>query len=304
MSGSVDHRYRQGRIINTPPPDCQTVHPDTVLITGCSSGIGRATARAFLDEDWTVYATARNPDDIEALGDEGATLATLDVTDDGDVERVVSRIVEEQDGITALVNNAGYGQLGPVEDVPVEQVHRQFDLNVYGPHRLARAVLPHMRDEADGTIVNVSSLSGRISYPGNGVYCGSKFAMEAMTDAMRAEIEEYGVDAVLVEPGPVETGFAERAVAEVENGGEVPGVERSGAYPRLYELIEDATALGGDGPGAVAPEAVAEEIVNVATMTKPPARVPVGPVATYGQYLRFLPDGLRDRLYGLARTFL
>ncbi|MFC4356836.1 SDR family oxidoreductase [Halobium salinum] len=280
------------------------MHPDTVLITGCSSGIGRATARAFLDEDWTVYATARNPADIETLGDAGAKIATLDVTDDDDVERVVSRIVDEDGGVTALVNNAGYGQLGAVEDVPVEQVHRQFDVNVYGPHRLTRAVLPHMRDAGEGTVVNLSSLAGRVSYPGSGVYCGSKFAVEAMTDAMRAEVEEYGVHAVLVEPGPVETGFAERAAAEVEAGGDVPGVERSGAYPKLYEILEDMTAMGDDGPGAVPPEAVAEEIVNVASMTKPPARVPVGPVAAYGQYARFLPDGLRDKLYGLARKFL
>ncbi len=295
------------------------MQPKTVLITGCSSGIGRAAARAFLDENWEVYATARNPADIETLGDEGCTIAKLDVTDPDDVHRVVDRIVEEQGGITCLVNNAGYGQFGPIEDVPTDQVHRQFDVNVYGPHRLTRAVLPHMREAEDGTVVNVSSVTGRVSVPGNGVYAGSKFALEAMTDALRAEVAEYDLDAVLIEPGPVDTGFEERAreeivdadAAEADGGevtgesrrgaGSVPGIERSGAYQSFYDLFDDFESVGSGGPWAVSPERVAEEIVNAASATKPPARVPVGPVARVGALARFLPDRLRDRLFGLVR---
>jgi NAD(P)-dependent dehydrogenase (short-subunit alcohol dehydrogenase family) len=276
------------------------VKPDTVLITGCSSGIGRATARAFLDEDWKVYATARNPADIETLGEEGCEIATLDVTDQGDVDRVVDRIVDEEGHIQCLVNNAGFGQLGPLEDVPTEQVHRQFDVNVYGPHRLIRAVLPHMREQGDGTIVNVSSVIGRVSVPGMGVYAGSKFAVEAMTDALRGEVKEYGIDAVLVEPGPVDTQFYERADDEVNGGdGDVDGVERSGAYESFYKTFSDTQALGGGGPGAVAPERVAEDIVNAASATKPAARYPVGTLAQIGVLARFLPDGIRDKLVGL-----
>ncbi|SEO41722.1 short chain dehydrogenase [Halogranum amylolyticum] len=275
--------------------------PDTVLITGCSSGIGRATARAFLAEDWKVYATARNPADIETLGDEGCELATLDVTDQGDVDRVVDRIVEEDGHIQCLVNNAGFGQLGPIEDVPTEQVHRQFDVNVYGPHRLTRAVLPHMREQGDGTIVNVSSVIGRISIPGMGVYAGSKFAVEAMTDALRGEVEEYGIDAVLVEPGPVDTRFQNRVDDEVngDDEKEIQGIERSGAYESFYKAFSDTQALGGGGPGAVAPERVAEDIVNAASATKPAARYPVGTLAQIGVLARFLPDGVRDKLVGL-----
>lgn len=274
--------------------------PDTVLITGCSSGIGRATARAFLDEDWKVYATARNPADIETLGDEGCELATLDVTDQGDVDRVVDRILDEDGHIQCLVNNAGFGQLGPIEDVPTEQVHRQFDVNVYGPHRLTRAVLPHMRDQGDGTIVNVSSVVGRVSFPGMGVYAGSKFAVEAMTDALRAEVKEYGIDAVLVEPGPVDTNFSERAKSEVDGEDEVDGVERSGAYETFYKTFSDTQALGGGGPGSVAPERVAEDILNAASATKPAARYPVGTLAQIGVLARFLPDSARDKLVGLV----
>ncbi|WP_094192400.1 SDR family oxidoreductase [Haloparvum sedimenti] len=269
----------------------------TVLITGCSSGIGRATARAFNDEGWTVYATARNPADAQTLGDEGCELATLDVTDQADVDRVVDRILDEEGAIDCLVNNAGYGQFGPLEDVPTEKVHEQFDVNVYGPHRLIRAVLPHMRREREGTIVNLSSVAGRVAFPGGGVYSGSKFAVEAMSDALRGEVSEYGIDVVVVEPGPVRTKFSDRAEREAED--DEDGVDRSGAYEDLYDVFDDAQLIGGDGPGSVEPELVAAEILNAASATKPPARVQPGTAARVGVLARFLPDAVRDKGYEL-----
>ena len=277
------------------------VHPKTVLITGCSSGIGRAAALSFLEEDWRVYATARNPADIETLGEKGCELATLDVTEQDDVDRVVDRIVEEEGHITCLVNNAGYGQFGPLEDVPTEQVHRQFDVNVYGPHRLTRAVLPHMRRQDEGTIVNVSSVAGRISFPGGGVYSGSKFALGAMTDALRNEVAEYGVDAVLVEPGPVATNFSERAAEQVEGTNEIPGIERSGAYESWYDIFEDSQVLGGAGPAAIPPERVAEDIVDAASSTKPRARYFPGTPARVAALARYLPDSWVDTAYSYLR---
>ena len=275
----------------------------TVLITGCSSGIGRATAQAFNDEGWTVYATARNPADIQTLGEQGCELATLDVTDQSDVDRVVNRILDEEGAIDALVNNAGYGQFGPIEDVSVEKVHEQFDVNVYGPHRLIRAVLPAMRRERDGTIINLSSVAGRVSLPGGGVYCGSKFAVEAMSDALRNEVSEFGVDVVVVQPGPVRTKFSKRAETEVDPEA-TDGVERSGAYEALYGLFEDADAIGGGGPGSVEPELVAGEILNAAGATKPPARVQPGTVARVSVLARFLPDAVRDKGFELVRKFI
>jgi len=291
----------------------------TVLITGCSSGIGRAAARAFLDEGWTVYATARNPADIETLGEAGCELATLDVTDQDDVDRVVDRILDEEGAIGALINNAGYGQFGPVEDVPTAKVREQFDVNVYGPHRLIKAVLPGMRRERDGTIVNVSSVAGRVSFPGGGVYSGSKFAVEAMSDALRNEVAEYGIDVVVVEPGPVRTNFSKRAEREAGGddadgeaadggGGEGDGtddggLDRSGAYEEFYELFEDTQLIGGDGPGAIEPEVVADAIVNAASATQPPARVQPGAVARIGVLARFLPDAILDRGYEFVRKY-
>ena len=273
----------------------------TVLITGCSSGIGRETARTFLDEGWTVYATARNPADAEALGEAGCELATLDVTDQDDIDRVVDRIVDEEGAIDAVVNNAGYGQFGAIEDVPTARVHEQFDVNVYGPHRLIRAVLPAMRRERDGTIVNVSSVAGRVSIPGGGVYSGSKFALEAISDALRNEVADLGVDVVVVEPGPVKTSFSDRAKSEID-AEDADGIERTNAYEPLYAAFEDTQLIGGDGPGAVEPAVVANAIHDAASATDPPARVQPGTVASVSVLARFLPDALRDRAYALIRN--
>ena len=272
------------------------MQPKTVLITGCSSGIGRATALAFADEGWTVYATARDPADIETLADAGCETAALDVTDEADIDRVVNRILDEEGVISCLVNNAGYGQFGPVEDVPMDKVEQQYEVNVYGPHRLIKAVLPHMRREEDGTIINLSSVAGRVSFPGGGVYCGSKFAIEGMSDALRAEVEPFDIDVVVIEPGPVQTAFSDRAEDEVNNG-----MERSDAYEDFYTMFDDTQAIGGDGPGSVTPERVAEDIVNAASATKPPARVPVGTVAKASVLARFVPDSARDALWSLLR---
>jgi NAD(P)-dependent dehydrogenase (short-subunit alcohol dehydrogenase family) len=260
----------------------------TVLITGCSSGIGRATARAFRGEDWIVYATARDADDVSDLADLGCETAALDVTDPGAVESVVDRIVTEEGRIDCLVNNAGYGQFGPVEDLPTDALHRQFDVNVYGPHRTVRAVLPHMRERGDGRIVNVSSVASRIVTPGMGAYSGSKAALEALTDALRNEVEAYGIEAVLVQPGPVETEFGERAEDQFA------ALERSGAYESLYRIFEDRQLLGGQLPVAVSPAAVAETILEAGVTPDPDPRYPVGTVAELALKTRLLPDGVRD----------
>ncbi|GAB3029526.1 SDR family oxidoreductase [Natronobiforma cellulositropha] len=269
-----------------------------VLITGCSSGIGRAAAEAFLDAEWTVVATARNTDDIAALAEAGCVTRELDVTKPEQVARAVERTVEVGGAIDCLVNNAGYAQMGPLEDVSIADLHRQFDVNVYGPHRLARAALPHMRAQGSGRIINVSSVLGRLTLPTTGAYSGSKFALEAMSDALRAEVEEFGIDVVLIEPGTVETAFADRASAELPH-------ERTADYEALYEIYDDAQLIGrSEGPFTVSPAAVARAILEAATAVEPPARYPVGPMAEYGLFARFLPDGVRDGLYRLVKKFV
>ena len=269
----------------------------TVLITGCSSGIGQATAKAFLEEDWLVVATARNPDDVTDLKAEGCETMALDVTDSEQVRDVVERTVEMGGGIDCLVNNAGYAQKGPLEDVTLADLHRQFDVNVYGPHRLARAALPHMRAQAKGRIVNVSSVLGRLAFAGTGAYSGSKHALEAMSDSLRAEVEEFGIDVVLIEPGTVNSTFHDRTNDELP-------ARRTPAYETLYELYDDAEVIAGDGPLAVDPEDVAAAILHAGTCPEPPARYPVGPLAEYGLYARYLPDSVRDAVYGFVRKLV
>ncbi len=268
----------------------------TALITGCSSGIGRATAEYFLDEDWTVYATTRNEEDIADLADRGCRTDTLDVTNDDDVARVVDRIDDEQGELDCLVNNAGYGLYGPLEDVPVETLHQQFDVNVYGPHRLTRAALPLLR-EAEGTVCNISSVQGRLSMPGAGAYSGSKFALEAMSDALRAEVDAFDIDVVLVQPGPVNTGFQQRAGDEVDSL--IPGRE----YDWVYDSIEDAITVSGSLPIAVEPGEVAATIHDAASVADPKPRYPVGPLTGLAVYTRFLPDSVRDTVFRLVRRF-
>ncbi|WP_435363202.1 SDR family oxidoreductase [Haloarchaeobius sp. DYHT-AS-18] len=270
---------------------------ETVLITGCSSGIGRETAKAFLDEDWLVYATARDTDDIADLEAAGCKTAELDVTDRGQVERLVERIVDEHGRIDCVVNNAGFAQMGPVEDVPTKKVHEQFDVNLYGPHRLIRAALPHMRESERGTIVNVSSALGRITLPGSGVYSASKFALEAMSDALRGEVDQHDVDVVIVEPGPVETDFYDRADSELDD------LPRSDAYGDLYEMYDDANTVSGGSPMSVKPRAVAETILNAASSTNPDPRYPVGAAAKYFMLVRFVPDRWRDTILRLVQKF-
>jgi NAD(P)-dependent dehydrogenase (short-subunit alcohol dehydrogenase family) len=267
----------------------------TVLITGCSSGIGRASAEAFLDEEWEVYATARDEADLSSLAEAGCHTAELDVTSADDIERVVGRIDEETGRLDCLVNNAGFAQYGPLEDVTTQQVRDQFDVNVFGPHRLTREVLPMMRAQEDGTIVNVSSVYGRISTPGAGPYAGSKFALEAMSDSLRAEVSDLGIDVVVVQPGPVKTAFSNRAESEIDD------LPQTREYGWVYEAIEDATITSDSLPFALEAEEVATVVHDAASLSDPDPRYPVGQFAKLTAYSRFLPDRLRDSVFGFMR---
>lgn len=267
----------------------------TVLITGCSTGIGRATAERFLEEGWTVYATARNVEDVADLGEAGCETAELDVRNAREVERVVDRVIDERGDIDCLVNNAGYAQFGPIEDVPTDAVHDQFDVNLYGPHRLIRKVLPSMRAAGDGTIINVSSLQGLLTAPGMGVYSASKFALEAMSDALRPEVARHGVSVVLIEPGVVESAFAENTEATDDR------LDQSGAYDAIYKGQEDRQAIDYNGLLGIPATEVATVIYDAAAMTDPDPRYVVGHGARLIAWSRFLPDRWRDGFYRLLQ---
>ncbi|MFH1011459.1 MAG: SDR family oxidoreductase, partial [bacterium] len=195
---------------------------DRVLITGCSTGIGAATALLLAQRGKQVVATARRIETLEPLAQEArrlrATLLTtpLDVTDDAS-RQAAFRFAEEQlGGVDILINNAGYGQMGPVEEVPVELARAQFETNVFGLHAMCQLVLPGMRARGYGKIVNISSIVGKISLPLGGVYSASKFAVEGLTDALRIEVAPFGIRVILILPGPIRTEFPRTAALSVE----------------------------------------------------------------------------------------
>ena len=264
---------------------------DTVLITGCSSGLGRATARAFLREGWDVYATARDTESLTDLEAAGATTMRLDVTSDADVERAVDRIIEERGRIDCLVNNAGFGQLGPVEDVPIEKVREQYDVNALGPQRLMRAALPHMRRQGSGTIVNVTSITARLPIAGMGAYNGSKAALDAVSKTVRQEVRGHGIDVVVVEPTVAATPLYDRIREELVD------VDHGTAYTDLYELHELLHTVESGGLGIASPETVAETILEAATSDAPRRRYTVGWTGKVGAVIAaVLPESWRTPL--------
>jgi NADP-dependent 3-hydroxy acid dehydrogenase YdfG len=186
-----------------------------VLITGCSSGIGYATAEELLARGWKVYATARKPETVSVLEAKGAKLLALDVTDEDSMRRAVEAVTEAEGAVGVLINNAGYSQNGAVESVPVDEVRRQFETNVFGLIRMCQLVLPGMREQGWGKIVNLGSMGGRLTFPGGGLYHATKYALEAISDALRYEVAGFGVDVILIEPGLITTNFEQTSVKGV-----------------------------------------------------------------------------------------
>jgi NAD(P)-dependent dehydrogenase (short-subunit alcohol dehydrogenase family) len=249
-----------------------------VLITGCSTGIGRATAGYLVDKGWTVYATARRVDTLEDLRAKGCRTLALDVTDEASRVAAVAAVEQDEGAVGILINNAGYSQSGAVESVPDERVRAQFDTNVFGLLAMCRAVLPMMRQERWGKIVNISSMGGRFTFPGGGVYHASKHAVEALSDALRFEVKGFGVDVIIIEPGIIRTRFGETAVREIDAGTRDPG-----PYGDFNKAVAEATAgVYEQGPLAKLggpPEVVAKKIEAAITARRPRARYTVTPSA-------------------------
>jgi NADP-dependent 3-hydroxy acid dehydrogenase YdfG len=253
--------------------------PTSVLITGCSSGIGHATAKHLAERGWTVYATARRPESISDLADAGCKTLALDVTDEASMKAAVSAVEEAEGGaVGALVNNAGYSQSGAIETVPLERVRAQFETNVFGLLRMCQLVLPGMRRAGKGRIVNISSMGGRLVFPGGGAYHGTKYAVEALSDAMRFEVRGFGIDVVLVEPGLITTDFGNVAAGSVD----ATASEGEDPYAEFNEAVAKETKGAYEGPmrhlGA-GPEAVAKAIGRALRARRPKARYVVTPSA-------------------------
>jgi NAD(P)-dependent dehydrogenase (short-subunit alcohol dehydrogenase family) len=242
------------------------------LITGCSSGIGYATAERLLADGWTVYATARRPETIAGLAARGATTLALDVTDEGSMSAAVNHVVQAEGAVGVLVNNAGYSQSGAVETVPLDQVRRQFETNVFGAIRMCQLVLPGMRDQGWGKIVNIGSMGGRLTFPGGGIYHSTKYALEALSDSLRFELRGFGVDVILIEPGLITTGFGDVASSSVSAASD------QGPYAQFNRQVAKLTVEAYKGPMAKlggGPEVVAATISKALAARRPKARYPV-----------------------------
>jgi NAD(P)-dependent dehydrogenase (short-subunit alcohol dehydrogenase family) len=186
-----------------------------VLITGCSTGIGRATAKRLAAGGHTVYATARRLESIKDLEAAGCRILALDVCSEDSMKAAVDAVEDREGAIGVLVNNAGYGSDGAVEEVPMDEVRRQFETNVFGLARMIQLVLPGMRAQRYGRILNLSSMGGRMTLPGGGFYHATKYAVEALSDALRFEVKGFGIDVVLIEPGIIKTEFATTAMNKI-----------------------------------------------------------------------------------------
>jgi len=256
------------------------------LVTGCSSGIGRATALALLSHGYVVYATARRPETLDDLAARGCRTLALDVTSEDSMVAAVRAVEAEHGHVELLVNNAGYALQGPVEECSLDSVRAQFETNVFGLVRLCQLVLPEMRAAGSGRIVNVGSMGGRFTFPGGGFYHASKHAVEAISDALRLEVAPFGIHVSLVQPGPVVSSFVDAAVDSVE--------VTDGPYADFNAALVDRYRQAYDGSSSnmeISPEKVADVIASAATSSRPRSRYAVGTMAkTLITTRRLLPD--------------
>ena len=257
----------------------------TALVTGASSGIGEETAKGLLAAGYTVYAGARRVDAMLSLEAAGARVLSLDVTDDASMTAAVDTILRETGRIDVLVNNAGYGSFGALEDVPLEEGRRQFEVNVFGLVRLTQLVLPAMRAQRAGRIVNVSSVSGKIGEPFGCWYHASKHALEGLSDSLRMELRPFGIDVVIIEPGSTRTAWGGIARDSLtRHSGEGP--YRDGARAHL-QMMTSVSAGSLPKP----PIEVAATIVKAVRARHPRTRYPAGGGARLALFLRrALPD--------------
>ena len=263
----------------------------TAFVTGASAGIGEATARALLAAGYRVFAGARRLDRMAGLAAAGATLIKLDLTDDASIVAAVNTIKNAAGRIDVLVNNAGYGSYGALEDVPLDEARRQFDVNVFGLARLCQLVLPIMRAQKSGKIVNVTSIGGKIWEPLGAWYHATKFAVEGLSDCLRVEAAPFGVDVIVIEPGAIRTewaGIARDGLLQMSGGS---------AYAELAKRHARMLATADTSSLASPPEVVARTIVRAVTARRPKTRYATGGGARTILFLRkILPDRMFDRL--------
>lgn len=265
------------------------------LVTGASSGIGEATARKFNELGYTVYAAARRVERMHHLKQQGINIIALDVTNDASMQSAITEIVTQSGRLDVLVNNAGYGSYGAVEDVRLAEAQAQFDVNVFGAVRLIQLALPQMRAQSSGTIINITSMGGKLHTPLGAWYHGTKFALEGISDSLRLELEPLGINVVVVEPGGVKTEWADIAAQKL--------LATSGSGPYAAQAKAMAQSMIGEMSRKYqsAPELIAQTIAKAATARRPKTRYVVGMGAKPLLFMRkILSDRAFDCLIRLA----
>ena len=270
----------------------------TALVTGASSGIGEATALQLAELGYTVYAAARRVERMSDLADRGIRTRSVDVTDDPSMVALVEMIIADTGRIDVLVNNAGYGSYGALEDMPIQEARRQFEVNVFGLARLIQLVLPQMRAQRDGYLVNVSSMGGRIWEPLGSWYHASKFAVEGLSDSLRVEVAEFGIKVVIIEPGSIRSEWSAIAAEHLEaTSANTPYAKQAKVVGAVLRRVDRSQMAAG-------PEVVAEVIAKAVQSAKPRTRYVVGGGARSILLAeRILPDRGFDRFIQLGYRF-
>ncbi|MFC6290140.1 oxidoreductase [Levilactobacillus angrenensis] len=264
-------------------------HRKVALVTGASSGIGNAIARSLHRNGVIVYAGARRVSRMNDLDDLGITTLALDVTDPISVENVVDRIVSETGRVDILVNNAGYGLMGALEDVPMDQARDQFDVNLFGAARLIQSVLPMMRQQHSGRIINITSVDGKVAQPMASWYVASKFALEGLSDALRFELEPLGIQTVVIEPGSIQSEWADIAADHLQ--------EISGQGPYRPTVKRAAAVLTVAKQFASKPRVIARLVDRAALSRRPKTRYHAGAGSQVLVARRLLSDKMIDHLW-------
>jgi NADP-dependent 3-hydroxy acid dehydrogenase YdfG len=268
-----------------------------VLITGCSTGIGRDLAERLTQSGYTVVATARRGESMEGL--QAALKIPLDVTQSGSIDQAVATVIKQYGQIDVLVNNAGYAIRGVIEEAPIQKVQQMYDVNVFGVLRVIQAVAPHMRKKGAGRIINISSIAGKLSTPTNGTYSSTKFALEALSDALRLELAPFCIQVVLVEPGAIKTNFDETSIIQSQ------GLPAKSASPYRAHYLKNeqfARAMRKNEPG---PEVVSVMVQKAIEAAHPKARYLAG-VAFSGRitllFRDFLWDVIMKQMFNIKST--
>lgn len=261
------------------------------LVTGASSGIGMATALELHAKGFVVYGAARRTDKMLSLSETGIHTVSLDVTDEASISSCVSAILKKEGRIDVLVNNAGYGSYGAIEDVPMEEARRQLDVNLFGLARMTQLVLPSMREKKFGRIVNISSMGGKFSMPFGGWYHATKFAVEGFSDSLRMEVAPFGIDVIVVEPGAIQTDWGTIAAENLKQS------SAKGAYAAQASRVANALMKMYTGNSLTKPERIAATIGVAVTARKPKTRYLVGYAARPSVFLkRMVSDRTFDKI--------